>query len=132
MNKIPRQIIVIDDDIINNMLCGYVIKAAKMDLSLQTFSVPEIGFEYIETEFTQTTKKPTVLFLDINMPTWSGWDFLEKFEKLNEQAKSQIQIYMLTSSLDPKDKERAQQNKYVIDYIVKPLTIDLVKNIVGK
>ncbi len=56
------------------------------------------------------------------MPTWSGWDFLDNFEKLDEKIKSQIKIYILSSSIDASDKHRARENKNVVDYIEKPLS----------
>lgn len=126
-----KQIIIVDDDEINNMICSYVIKASRLDLLVQTFNIPEIGFEYLSKDFSKATHlQPTILLLDINMPSWTGWEFLEKYEYLDDEIKKHIKIFMLTSSLDTKDKENANKNKYVLDYIVKPLTIDIVKNIV--
>ena len=112
--------IVIDDDPVNNFLCSAVIEVAAGGLDVQTFEVPEKGLEYIAKECLNN-EYPTVLFLDINMPTWSGWDFLDNFEKLDEKIKRQIKIYILSSSIDANDKHRARENKNVVDYIEKPL-----------
>jgi response regulator RpfG family c-di-GMP phosphodiesterase len=65
------------------------------------------------------------------MPTWSGWDFLDKFEMLDAQIKNQIKVYMLSSSVDPKDMEKAKANSNVVDYIVKPLNRDIVEKIIN-
>jgi len=119
--KIPTRFIVIDDDLLNNMLCRVIIKRAAGESDIQTFNIPEVGFEYISTEYSNGGA-PTVLFLDINMPTWSGWEFLDNFEKLDDKIKKQIKIYMLSSSLDTIDKQKASDNKYVVDYIVKPFS----------
>ena len=130
--KTPIRFIVIDDDSVNNMVCRFVIKSAAGELEIQTFINPETGFGYIEKEYADNENEmPIVLFLDINMPTWSGWEFLENFEKLNEQIKKQIKIYMLSSSVDLKDIERARSNPYVVDYIVKPLTTKVVSQIIS-
>src|SRR5665647_576992 len=109
--KTPIRFIVIDDDLVNNLVCRIVIKSAGSQLEIQTFINPETGFGYIEKEYADNENEmPTVLFLDINMPTWSGWEFLENFEKLGEKIKKQIKIYMLSSSIDTKDMERARSN----------------------
>ncbi len=127
----PTHFIVIDDDQINNMLCKYSIRQVNSGLETSTFLDPEKGFEYITNNYSASTERmPTVLLLDINMPTWSGWDFLEKFENLDGQIKSQIKVYMLSSSVDPKDMEKAKANPNVVDYIVKPLNRDIVVKII--
>jgi two-component system chemotaxis response regulator CheY len=81
--------------------------------------------DFIKAEFEQDATKPqTVLFLDINMPVLTGWDFLAAFEKFSATVKERIKIYMLSSSVDQRDKDRAASNQYVKDYIVKPLSKD--------
>lgn len=123
--------IVIDDDQINNMLCKYSIRQVNGELDTTTFLEPEKGFEFIVNTYSSNSSEiPSVLLLDINMPTWSGWDFLEKFEKLDAQIKNQIKVYMLSSSVDPKDMEKAKANSNVVDYIVKPLNREIVVKII--
>lgn len=118
---IPYKVIIIDDDTINNTLCSVVIRKIAMDADIQTFSIPEKGFQHIAHE-EPADEKPVLLFLDINMPGWSGWVFLENFEKLDEEIRKKFKIYMLSSSIDIQDKERAKASKSVVDFVVKPLT----------
>ena len=87
--KTSVRFIVIDDDEINNLYCRIIIEEATGKLEIQTFNIPEKGFEYITKEYSNN-EKPTVLFLDINMPTWSGWEFLDNFQKLDKNIKKQI------------------------------------------
>ncbi len=117
----PSRFIIIDNDPVNNLLCTLMIKDVSSEVEIQTFNFPVKAFEYITTEYLNTGN-PAVLLLDINMPTWSGWDFLDNFEKLDEKIKSQIKIYILSSSIDASDKHRARENKNVVDYIEKPLS----------
>ena len=119
--KTPIRFIVIDDDEINNLYCKIIIKHAVADSDIQIFNIPEKGFEYITKEYSNS-ENPTVLFLDINMPSWSGWEFLDNFEKLDKNIKRQIKIYMLSSSVDPSDHQQAEGNNYIAGYIEKPLS----------
>lgn len=119
--KTPIRFIVIDDDKINNLYCRILIEQAVNEPDIQIFNIPEKGFEYIAKEYSKG-ENPTVLFLDINMPTWSGWEFLDNFEKLDKNIKKQIIIYMLSSSVDLADRQQAEDNKYVAGYIEKPLS----------
>lgn len=119
MNTLLR-FIIIDDDFANNLLCSIVIEEVAGEVKLEEFQSAEKGFEYIKKEYS-INGNPTILFLDINMPTWSGWDFLENFETLAEHIKNHFKIYMLSSSLDPGDQQRALQNINVVNCIEKPL-----------
>lgn len=69
------------------------------------------------------------LFLDINMPTITGWEFLEKFQEFTDSVKNQFNIYMLSSSIDPSDIQRAKLNPLVIDFIEKPLSKAILADI---
>lgn len=125
------QFIIIDDDVINNTLCSVLIRRVINNVDIKTFNMPEEGFDYIKNQDNFNENK-TVLFLDINMPGWSGWVFLEHFEKLNKETKNKIKIYMLSSSVDPQDIERAKSHKNVVDFIIKPLTKNKVLEILSK
>jgi CheY-like chemotaxis protein len=126
--------IVIDDDPANNIICKVLIKNHLNPADIKTFSTPQEGLEYIRKSYQNVVHEhQTILFLDINMPVMSGWDFLKEFEKLDKQLRDQFKIYILSSSVDDNDLKRAKENKDVIGYIVKPLTkekvIETFKNV---
>lgn len=62
----PPRFIVIDDDLINNMVCHIVIKNASGESEIKIFNIPKEGLEYFTNEYSNNAN-PTVLFLDINM-----------------------------------------------------------------
>jgi CheY-like chemotaxis protein len=130
MKKINRFIIV-DDDPHNNTLCEFVIGTITKEIEIVDFTSPEKGFSYVESTYGKGIDCPTVLFLDINMPVMSGWDFLERYHTLDEKIKKQITIYILSSSVDWRDKEKADHNPYVKSFVIKPLTKGTVQGILS-
>jgi CheY-like chemotaxis protein len=122
---IPFRFIIIDNDPVNNLLCGLAIQDAVVDADILAFTNPLKAFEYIST-YNESNKRMNILLLDINMPILSGWDFADQFEKLDEKIKTRFKIYILSSSIDNNDKRRAVENKNVADYIEKPLTEEKV------
>jgi two-component SAPR family response regulator len=121
--------IVVDDDSTNNLLCNKLIKRVITEANIHTFLIPEEGLEFLKSGSQFTDLESVVLFLDINMPTMSGWEFLEHFQKLDDNVKHKIKVFILSSSVDSRDRRKALTYNIVLDYIVKPLTKDKVQTI---
>jgi response regulator RpfG family c-di-GMP phosphodiesterase len=122
--------IAIDDDPVNNMICKLTIEMVANQPEIVTFTNPALGFDYIVNEYkAQAGQKQAVLLLDINMPVMSGWEFLERFDNLTDDVKKLFKIFILSSSVDPRDKQRSYANKNVKAFMVKPLVKDNVVEI---
>ena len=135
-NKYPmnqfKKFIIIDDDVSNNYLCKYIIHHVAREAEIIDFVSATAGLDYISASFSDDEEaSSTVLFLDIKMPIMDGWDFLEKFDLLPNKIKDSIMIYILTSSIDSSDRIKADENTYVKNYVVKPLTKGTVHNILA-
>ena len=72
---------------------------------------------------------PSVIFLDLNMPIMNGWEFLEDFAKILEQNKDNVTVYILSSSVDPRDLERIKHYPIVKNYILKPISPEDLENV---
>ena len=122
MVKLPKQFLIVDDDILSNFLSKKALEKSLGDVDVRAFIVPELALSYLETEFEpKQLQEKTILLLDINMPTLTGWEFIDKFNTLRESIKNKFNIYMLSSSIDPVDIERARLNPLVTNYLEKPL-----------
>ncbi|HXB41547.1 MAG TPA: response regulator [Bacteroidia bacterium] len=123
MKSMSPEIIIIDDDPINNIICTQQIKRKAPDIKIVDFISPLHGLSYITDEHSQrSSASKTILLLDINMPVMTGWEFLDRFDTLCIDIKNNFMIYILSSSFDPIDKNGAKTNPLVKDFISKPLT----------
>ncbi|WP_421763448.1 response regulator [Ekhidna sp.] len=59
-----------------------------------------------------------IIFLDLNMPVMNGWEFLDTLPQLENKGGN---IYVLTSSIDPSDQRKADENPLVTSMLEKPL-----------
>ena len=126
-----KNFIIVDDDKLNNKLCRTIIEKTYPEALVVDFTDPVAGFNYIADKYSQAdTDERAILLLDIMMPIMDAWAFLERFEQLDDSTKSRIKIYILSSSIDKADMARAQSNKYVEYYLIKPLTKESIKLIV--
>ncbi len=123
-----KNVIIIDDDPSNNILCKTVIKKVFPMAEIISFLNATEGLAYIAENYTGENTGQATIFLDINMPLLSGWEFLEEFAKFPDFIKTQFTIYMLSSSIDDSDKEKAANNEFVSGYISKPLSRDIIAN----
>lgn len=69
-----------------------------------------------------------VVFLDINMPRMNGFEFLDAAEAVFGETLRQAVIVMLTTSLDPSDRARADSYVAVKAFVNKPLDERLIED----
>ena len=125
------QFILIDDDDISNVISRLTIQNTWPTTEVVTFVNPLTALEFFRSDLSSKHSEGTklIVLLNLNMPFMSGWEFLERFDFLKDELKSAIDMYILTSSLDHRDREKSQVNRYVREFIPKPLTAEMVLKI---
>ena len=66
---------------------------------------------------------PKLIFLDLNMKHLEGWQMLDL---LNEFERD-LNVIILSSSLNPKDIERAKKEPLVVEFVSKHITKERIK-----
>ena len=79
------------------------------------------GIQFLKQAAIKEEELPDVILLDLDMPVWNGWKFLEEFNKIEHLFLKKIRIYMVTSSTKADNISEALRNPCVSDYIFKPL-----------
>ena len=122
MKKI-NSIGVIDDDPITVFGIKKMLNSINASDNIKTYANGKEAIDDIKSMLENNQPIPEVLFLDINMPIMDGWQFLEEFITL--PIKTRIRINILTSSIDPADKQNwvyyKGQTDHIIDYKNKPI-----------
>ncbi|MBX2906485.1 MAG: response regulator [Taibaiella sp.] len=124
--------VLVDDVSVNNLLVGRIIQKLLPGASVSQFTDGGQAFEFLKDmdDADREHGKPLVVLLDIYMPTMDGWAFLDSWQELSEVKKRGVQLWILSSSISPADRERARSSSLIAGYLSKPFTAESINTIV--
>ena len=116
---------IIDDDVIYICLVRKIIESKNLCSGIIVFNDGEQSINYFESLLKQldNNEVPDIIFLDLNMPIMDGWEFLERFKLIKHKLPKEISLYVVSSSINPMDVNRAKATPTVNDYLVKPVKL---------
>ena len=123
-----KHIFIIDDDPISIIILKKNLELIAISEEIVTFSNGKDAFNHLEKEYLKNEQY--VIFLDINMPEMNGWEFLNKVEHLITSQNTTI--YLLTSSINKADMEKAKQFLLIEKYLSKPICKEVLIEIKEK
>lgn len=129
MKKIELACIV-EDDPVHLFITKKYMEIPNLINEVLVYENGKDAFDGLKTKFYNSEKLPQIIFLDLNMPVWNGWQFLKEFTKLSTEEK--ITIYILSSSNSEEDIERAKQYENIKNYYIKPIELSQMKEILMK
>jgi CheY-like chemotaxis protein len=124
MKKKIDSVCIIDDDLIYQFLVKEEIEYTNMVEKIMFFSNGDKALQFLKLTLDNNdlASLPDIIFLDINMPVMDGWEFLEAYAILKPRLVKKITIYVVSSSTDNRDFDRANAINEVSDYIIKPVS----------
>jgi CheY-like chemotaxis protein len=120
--KVNYRILLIDDNVIDQIVTVQLLKKKLNLIMIETVNNGKEGIEWL-LNYKKNSEETLLILLDIKMPEMDGFEFLIKYDLLTSEIKAETQIFMLSSTLDPKDIIKAENNKYVSSLLSKPLPI---------
>lgn len=112
----------VDDDEVFQFIAKHTIQRTGIVGNIQVFSNGQLALNSLESVLDSPGLQPDVILLDLTMPVLDGWGFLEDFLLLKPRMGKKVLIYVVSSSINPADVERARSISVVTDYVVKPIT----------
>jgi len=109
--KKTSSIMIVDDDKVQHMINRKILLRCDPSLKLHFFENPLIALEWLN------DNSADLLLLDINMPEMKGWEFLE----IMTERGINMEVKMLSSSIDPRDIDKSKKFSLVSGFLVKPL-----------
>lgn len=125
-------ICIIDDDDIYRFMIKKYLEAGNTQQELIAFTDGEQAMNYIMENKKDRTALPDVIFLDLNMPIMDGFQFVEAFALLKSELEKEIKIFMVSSSINPEDMEKARSYPEISEYLIKPLGAEKLQRLVER
>lgn len=115
------KVCIIDDDEIYQYTMSLNLKSLDSIGEIIVFNDGLEANNFLLDNLNNQEKLPDIIFLDINMPVMDGFQFMEEYEKIKSKLTKNIIIYMISSSVDPVDIEKATQINDISEYLTKPI-----------
>ncbi len=123
------KVVMIDDSVMCHRMLQLMVQKYQ-DTATVTYSLDAKNIiDFLESHQQDTDHLPDVILLDLCMPGFNGYDFLVSYNKLCHQINKHIDIYIVSSSVDPDDVKLHHIYPFIKQYLIKPLTLANVKGI---
>jgi CheY-like chemotaxis protein len=129
MNSSSKCVMLVDDNADDNFFHEREIRKSNTNYGVIAKNSGKDALEYLRL---QTDPHPDLIFLDINMPGMDGWEFLKEFNQLDKEIQRGPVIIMLSTSDNRSDLEKIKAWGVISEYIIKPLTKEVMKEISDK
>jgi CheY-like chemotaxis protein len=129
-----KNILLIDDDPIFVYLMRRIINSTSYTCEINEFTDGELAINYLNGIRDKNELLPDLIFLDLSMPVMDGWEFLKEYSQIRPAIKKDITLFIVSSSISPKEVERAKTFRAVSDFLIKPLgkakVIEIIDNLI--
>lgn len=121
-------VILVDDDEINNYLSKVILEDFLPPENIKEFTSPLTLLQYLPAQLRETGIEKCIFFIDINMPGMSGWDLIRQLKNMELfDFGGKDLIYVLSSSVNQRDRERVEMESSIHGFIEKPISINRVE-----
>lgn len=117
MKKKEIRTLIVEDDPMMSFLQKVLVEKHEISTSPRCFLNGKEALDHMVSASGDATAY--LVLLDLNMPVMNGWEFLDRLRD-REVARRTV-VVIVTSSIDPRDKEKAAEYKMVKSYLSKPL-----------
>lgn len=126
-----NKVFCIDDDPITLMLCKKAMQKVDFAHEIITLQSGEEAIAFFESNINSPDNSsiPELIFLDLNMPLMSGWEFLDIYLKQGYNSIFKTNIIVLSSTIDPKDIEKSKSYPMVVNFLSKPISKEILQDL---
>ena len=122
LKKLPYALLV--DDYLHSCIYSQIVvndsgRVNKMEYILD----PRKALSHLESS---RNSLPQVLFIDLYMPVMNGFDFIDACQEIYKGSDTNVCVYIMSVSLNPSDKRKAEAHTFISGFVEKPITPELI------
>ena len=117
-----KKLIFIDDSPLDHFILKRILSKYQLEYEVMCTANGAEVISFLEQNKGNANKLPDVILVDLYMPGFDGWNFLDNVQYLYPSLAKPIRIYILSSSINPQDMEKSKQYSCVRAFIFKPIT----------
>jgi response regulator of citrate/malate metabolism len=120
-----RNILIVDDDSIVQFIHQKLIQKIHPNEVVQSFLNTKDALDFILKSTNESMKY--LVFLDINLLPFNAWEWIELLRE--NQVASQVEIILISSSVDSEDMDKAAQFSEIKGFVSKPLRVENLEHL---
>ncbi|MFN4974536.1 MAG: response regulator [Bacteroidota bacterium] len=127
-----KKVLCVDDDALSLTISELMLNSVSFTEQIDKAMDGKDALDYLDKileEKDMTGKAPQLILLDINMPVMNGWEFLQEFVPAYAEKLPDTKIIILSSTIDPEDFAQAKKFPVVVDFISKPLDLQMLESL---
>ncbi|RTY88816.1 response regulator [Flavobacterium sp. RSP15] len=126
------KVLLIDDNPIERYICSQIILHNNFGKNVVEFALASEALAYLENNQERHDQLPEVIFIDLYMPHFSGFEFLEAYDKLPLTLKNKVKVFIVSNTINNHDIIRVCRDPNVVSFQQKPITQEFLDRIILK
>jgi len=126
-----ENVIIIDDNPVELYFSSRVILHNNFGKKVIEFLLANEALAYLEENQENSSQLPQIIFIDLYMPHFSGFEFLEAYDKLPLIVKNKIKVFIVSNTINNLDIARVCKDPNVVSLLQKPITKEFLDRILA-
>jgi len=118
-----KSVVLIDDDAVTNFVNTRLLLKTQLVGQVHSIQSTEEALEYFGEISAGKEPNPFLVLVDIRMPIMDGFTLADEIFTRYPDLRGKSLVYFLSSSLDPKDEDRATSLGFCSGFLRKPLSM---------
>lgn len=115
-------VLIVDDSEMDTFLLSHILTSLNLAEQIKAFDDPALAIDYFRDLINLSLPMPDLIFLDLDMPAMSGFEFLERLNRICEHYPFKCRVVIVSSSDAEEDIRSSSDFPQVVKYLVKPVS----------
>lgn len=123
-----RSVAIVEDRAEDRFFLCHALRSVAENCRIFEFAYAEKALDFL-----RDPDRPALdlILVDIAMPRMDGFAFVDAYDALYPELRGRARLYIMSSSIDPRDRETAAAHRAISGFIEKPADAGGLARILG-